>query len=169
VAISKRPTNHQCRLDDPSIQQMEHRLALALLYMFASSTPVIQTGLCALVTVCALLMHVFAQPMRGTDSQAYQTVLLVCLLMVCMSKYFEASLLQVASPVTDTGSTDYAAVMTLMFGYVGPLVGVIVCYRRDIREVLAKLFAWCHKNSWCTRSHASSAEPSTQAQQMEMH
>lgn len=124
---------------------MTHRFALALLFTFATSMPVIQSGLRALITSLMLLLHVYNQPMRGTDSQMYQTVLLVCLLLVTMSKDFESSLLQVASPLSDTSATDYAAVITLLFGYVVPLVGVLVCFREDIRGAVRKLCSRCRK------------------------
>ncbi len=136
---------------------MVHRLALALLYTFATSLPVIQTGLCVLVTTAALLLHVFCQPMRGTASQPYQAVLLMCLLLVTVSKYFEASVLEVASPISSSRATDYCAIITLLFGYAVPLTGVIVCFRHDVVDVLLKLRRCCRERCVTTKAVPPSA------------
>ena len=121
---------------------MVHRLALALLYTFGTSLPVIQTSQFALVSIGAQLLHVFCQPMRGTEAQPYQAGLLMCLLLVTMSKIFEASTLQLASSQSDAQSTDYLSIITLLFGYVVPLAGVIVCFRNVIKEGLLKLHGY---------------------------
>jgi hypothetical protein len=71
--------------------------------------------------------------MRGTVTKAYQFVLLVCFLLEAVSKTFEASVLQVAFPQSDSRSADYCALITLLFGYAVPLAGLIPCYRRDIQ------------------------------------
>lgn len=148
--------------DQPSWESvlMLHRLALAMLYTFGTSIPVIQAGLCALVTAVAQLLHVFFQPMRGTATQAYQTVLLMCLLLITVSKFFEASTLQLASPQSDARSTDYCAVVTLLFGYIVPLAGVVVCYRDDVRSILLKLLHPCRQCSKpsCKAGHDSNSE-----------
>ncbi len=122
---------------------MVHRLALALLYAFGTSLPVIQTSLFALVSFGALALHVFQQPMRGTETQPFQTALLMCLLLVTVSKDFEASVLEVASPISSNSSTDYLSIITLLFGYVVPLVGVIVCYRVIIRQKVLEVCSCC--------------------------
>ena len=113
---------------------MLHRLALALLYTFANSIPAIQTSLCALVTICALALHVFCAPMRGSASQPFQTTLLLCLLIVTVSKDFESSVLELASATSSDRATAYFAVLTLVFGYVVPLAGAAFCYWRVLKR-----------------------------------
>ncbi len=138
---------------------MVHRLALALLYTFATSTPVIQTSLCAVVTTLMLLLHVYCQPMRGTDAQPYQTLLLACLLLVTVSKTFEASVLQVASPKSDAESTDFLSVTTVLFGFVAPLLGLVACYRREVIKRYRKLTNYCcHSRSSSTSANAVTLE-----------
>ncbi len=108
---------------------MLHRLLLALLFTFAASAPTIQSCLCSLSTLAFLIVHLVLQPMQGTDAQAFQTCLLSSLLVVSLSRDFQASTLELASPTMVPGATDFFAVMTLLFGYIVPVLGVLMCYR----------------------------------------
>ena len=106
---------------------MLQRLALSLLYTFASSVPLVQVSLTVIFCAAFLVVHVFARPMRYPLAQLLQTVLLACLLIAAVLHSSTSVLLQfgLAVNVSDVHIASLES-LTVVFGYVVPVV-VYVC------------------------------------------
>lgn len=113
---------------------MLHRLGLAFLFTFASSSPAIQSLLATMLCVCFFGVHLYRQPFRRSESQGLQTVLLFCLSIVTVAKVFYSSGLQYAVPsdpriTSAISSTNFfCEVITVLFQYLFPGIALLASY-----------------------------------------
>lgn len=109
-----------------------HRLTLAFLYTFGSSIPAEQSMLAVLVCVGFLLLHVLARPFLHAKTQRVQTVLLLSLSVLALTRVFSSSLLQLgASPGASSedsiaGTNTFCSVLNGAFQYAVPAAIVLL-------------------------------------------
>ena len=122
---------------------MTHRLTLAVVYTFYTSSPVMQTAVSSLLCVFFLAVHARCHPMRDKQTQDLQTLLLSCLCVAVASSSYDAAQLQLAaSSDSGTDSTSgYLEAIVFVFGYVIPIAAF----------VLAVLHPWLISGWWQLR------------------
>lgn len=126
---------------------MLHRLGLACLFSFALA-PAIQSLLAVVMCASFLVLHLVQQPFPRLESQALQTTLLFCLVVVALGKVFWASLLQSATPfdavieAAIAGTDTLCEAMTIGCQYVVPIIALISSYFLGSREKRRKALAY---------------------------
>lgn len=103
---------------------LSQRLLLSLMYTFGSGTPLLRLCLSLLVTVVFGAAHVMLRPMRSPISQSYQTLLMLCLVVVGLCNVPAAAQVQYAVSTGDVSPLVDGVV--LVVGYVIP-IAVVVC------------------------------------------
>ena len=112
---------------------MCQRLLLALLYAFLPQSPAVQALLSALSVLAFLLLHMHVQPMRSDAStlsfltQHFQSLLLVCLLVVSMCRVYTATQSQFARAVASDASDAMFNTLAGLFGYGIPIAAGVYC------------------------------------------
>lgn len=101
--------------------------SLALVFTFGSSRPQAQSLILTLLCFLFVVAHCTLRPMRTTEEQALQTVLLSALTLVALSCTITSS----GSTTSDPESALFAQRMQVVFGVAVPLVA----------------FAWAHMGS----------------------
>ena len=101
---------------------MLHRIVLSLVFTFGSGQPLTQVLLAVMFCASFGMLHTAARPMRDGVSNAFQSVLLLCLTITTGARGLYAAETQLAT----MGSTANGyVVVTLVFGYVVPLLGLV--------------------------------------------